>query len=80
MQTIVGDGAGSRFNNGEIMHIGLIGGTGPAATIVYYRALVRLYANAKRRLDLTIANADAREVVDNLEAGNPMAQAAVFAT
>jgi aspartate racemase len=61
------------------MHIGLIGGIGPAATEVYYRALVRLYANADRRLDLTIANADAREVVNNLEAGNQMAQAAVFA-
>jgi aspartate racemase len=61
------------------MHIGLIGGIGPAATEVYYRALVRLYANANRRLDLTIANADAREVVHNLEAGNQMAQAVVFA-
>lgn len=61
------------------MHIGLIGGIGPAATEVYYRALVRLYANANRRLDLTIANADAREVVNNLEAGNQMAQAVVFA-
>lgn len=61
------------------MHIGLIGGTGPAATVVYYQALVRLYANANRRLDLTIANTDAREVVNNLEAGNQMAQAAVFA-
>jgi len=61
------------------MHIGLIGGIGPAATEVYYRALVRLYAHANRRLDLTIANADAREVVNNLEAGNQMAQAVVFA-
>ena len=61
------------------MHIGLIGGIGPAATEIYYRALVRLYANANRRLDLTIANADAREVVHNLEAGNQMAQAVVFA-
>lgn len=62
------------------MHIGLIGGTGPAATVVYYRALVRRYADANRRLDLTIANADARDVVNNLEAGNQMAQATIFAT
>ncbi|WEF34485.1 aspartate/glutamate racemase family protein [Pseudoduganella chitinolytica] len=61
------------------MHIGLIGGIGPAATEFYYRALVKLYAKADRRLELTIANADAREMVSNLEAGNKEAQAAVFA-
>jgi aspartate racemase len=61
------------------MHIGLIGGIGPAATEFYYRALVRLYAAANRRLELTIANADAKEMVGNLEAGNRTAQAAIFA-
>lgn len=61
------------------MHIGLIGGIGPAATEFYYRALVKLYAQANRRLELTIANADARELVGNLEAGNKEAQAVVFA-
>jgi aspartate racemase len=60
------------------MHIGLIGGIGPAATEVYYRALVKLYASANLRLDLTIANADAREMVGNLEAGNRQAQATIF--
>lgn len=61
------------------MQIGLIGGIGPAATEFYYRALVRLYAAANRRLELTIANADAKEMVSNLEAGNKEAQAAIFA-
>ena len=61
------------------MHIGLIGGIGPAATEFYYRALVKIYAQANRRLDLTIANADAREMVSNLEAGNQQAQADIFA-
>jgi len=61
------------------MHIGLIGGIGPAATAFYYRALVNLYAQANRRLDLTIANADAKELVGNVEAGHHDAQAAVFA-
>lgn len=61
------------------MHIGLIGGIGPAATEFYYRALVKLYAKAGRRLDLTIANADAKELVSNLEAGNQEAQAVIFA-
>ena len=46
------------------MHIGLIGGIGPAATEFYYRALVKLYAQAERRLELTIVNADALELGD----------------
>ena len=61
------------------MHVGLIGGIGPAATEYYDRALVRLYAKAGKRLELTIANADARELVQNLEAGESTAQAAIFA-
>ena len=61
------------------MHIGLIGGIGPAATEVYYRALVRAHAAAGRRLALTIVNADAAEMVANLEAGRAAEQAAIFA-
>ena len=61
------------------MHIGLIGGIGPAATELYYRALVKLYADAGQRLVLTIANADVREMTGNIEAGNAEAQAAIFA-
>ena len=61
------------------MHIGLIGGIGPAATEFYYRALVRSHAAAGRRLELTIANADVTEMVANMDAGRPDAQARVFA-
>jgi len=61
------------------MHIGLIGGIGPAATEVYYRALVRAHAAAGRRLSLTIVNADASEMIGNLEAGRAAEQAAIFA-
>jgi len=61
------------------MHIGLIGGIRPAATESYYRVLVKLYAKAEKRLELTIANADARELVQHLEAGESAAQAAIFA-
>ncbi|HEY1857015.1 aspartate/glutamate racemase family protein [Acidocella sp.] len=61
------------------MHIGLIGGIGPAATEFYYRALVKLYKQAERQLELTIVNADARELVGHLEAGESAAQAAIFA-
>lgn len=61
------------------MHVGLIGGIGPAATLVYYDALSRLCAAAGQRLHLTIANADTREMIANMEAGRPEAQAAIFA-
>lgn len=61
------------------MHIGLIGGIGPAATLVYYRALSAQCARAGKRLHLTIANADTREMIGNMEAGRPEAQAAIFA-
>ncbi|WP_168602786.1 aspartate/glutamate racemase family protein [Novosphingobium sp. SG707] len=65
--------------SGGDMHIGLIGGVGPAATEVYYRALVRAYAAANRRLALTIVHADAREMISNLEADRAVEQAAIFA-
>lgn len=61
------------------MHIGLIGGIGPAATLVYYDALSRQCAQAGQRLHLTVANADTREMIANMEAGRPDLQAAVFA-
>ena len=48
------------------MHIGLIGGIGPAATDYYYRGLIEGHTAAGRRLELTIAHADARELVANL--------------
>lgn len=60
-------------------HIGLIGGIGPAATVVYYRALVRLFAVAGKSLALTIDHADIVALVANLEAGQAEAQAAIFA-
>ncbi|MBT2186663.1 aspartate/glutamate racemase family protein [Sphingobium nicotianae] len=61
------------------MHIGLIGGIGPAATLVYYDALSRQCAQAGERLHLTIANADTREMIANMEAGRPDLQAVIFA-
>ncbi len=60
------------------MHIGLIGGIGPAATVYYYRELVRLFAKADKKLSLTIVNADSREMVGNLVAKNTRAQAEIF--
>ena len=61
------------------MHVGLIGGIGPAATEFYYRGLVRAFAAAGRRLELTIVNAEAREMTQNLDKGDKATQAAIFA-
>lgn len=61
------------------MRVGLIGGVGPAATVTDYRRLTSRFAVAGRRLDLTIVNADVREMTANLEAGRAAEQAAVFA-
>ena len=60
------------------MHIGLIGGIGPAATAHYYRHLVQHHEAAGRRMELTIVHADAHGLAANAEAGDAQAQAAVF--
>src|SRR5262249_8707238 len=48
------------------MHIGLIGGIGPAATDYYYRGLIERHAGSGTALELTIAHADGRELSANL--------------
>ena len=53
------------------MHIGLIGGIGPAATEFYYRGLIDRHAAAGTTLDLTIAHADVREMSRNLANRDP---------
>jgi aspartate racemase len=59
--------------------MGLIGGIGPAATEFYYRGLTRAFAAAKRKLELTIVNAEISDLARNMSAGDPAAQAAIFA-
>ena len=44
------------------MHIGLIGGIGPAATDFYYRGLIDRHVASGIPLELTIAHADVREM------------------
>jgi aspartate racemase len=61
------------------MHIGRIGGIGPAATEYYYRGLIVRHARSNTHLELTIAHADARELVHNLANGDAGRQAEVFA-
>ena len=60
------------------MHIGLIGGIGPAATEFYYRRLARAYAAAGKTMELTIVHADTLELIANLERGAAEEQAATF--
>jgi aspartate racemase len=60
------------------MHIGLIGGIGPAATEFYYRGLVRNCTAASSGLELTIAHADMNVLLRNMTADAPDEQARVF--
>ena len=61
------------------MHIGLIGGIGPAATDFYYRGLVDRHRAADIPLDCTIAHADVGTMGRNLADGRRAEQAAIFA-
>ncbi|MEM7777301.1 MAG: aspartate/glutamate racemase family protein [Pseudomonadota bacterium] len=60
------------------MHIGLIGGIGPAATDFYYRRLIRAFADGGVDLDLTIAHADSRTLLDNLAQARASAQVDIY--
>jgi aspartate racemase len=48
------------------MHIGLIGGIGPAATDFYHRRLISTFTREQAALDLTIVHADTPTLLDNL--------------
>jgi aspartate racemase len=61
------------------MHIGLIGGIGPAATEFYYRGLTDRHARSGTRLELTIANAEVRDLSENLTNKDARKQAGIFA-
>ena len=60
------------------MHIGMIGGIGPAATEFYYRNLVAVYRGGSSQLDLTIVQADVNTLVANIASGAPDQQARVY--
>ena len=61
------------------MHIGLIGGIGPAATDFYYRGLIDRHVASGIPLEATICHADVREMSRNLADRAPARQAAIFA-
>jgi aspartate racemase len=60
------------------MHIGLIGGIGPAATDFYYRRLISSFASRKTALELTIVHADTPTLLDNLAMNHAEAQVAIY--
>ena len=62
------------------MHLGLIGGIGPAATEFYYRGLVQAFSSAGHILDLTIVNADTNTLLNNLARAAADEQAQIFLT
>lgn len=61
------------------MHLGLIGGIGPASTVVYYQRLTDAMRALNMPLELTIVNADANTLVKNNLADDRDAQAQVYA-
>ncbi len=61
-----------------MMHIGLIGGIGPAATDLYYRGLIDEMKRRQAPLEATIVHADAPTLVANFEARRPDAQTDIY--
>lgn len=60
------------------MHIGLIGGIGPAATDFYYRRLIAAYATRGTALELTIVHADTPTLLRHLASDDREAQVAIY--
>jgi aspartate racemase len=60
------------------MHVGLIGGIGPAATDFYYRRIIAVLAGKRLPLELTIVHADTPTLLGNQMAGNVGAQVAIY--
>ena len=60
------------------MHIGLIGGIGPAATDFYYRRLISTFAGKQAGLELTIVHADAPTLLGNLANNDAATQVAIY--
>ncbi|MEY8838124.1 aspartate/glutamate racemase family protein, partial [Cribrihabitans sp. XS_ASV171] len=60
------------------MHIGLIGGIGVAATLVYYQRLVTEIEARGARPDITIVHADVHELIRNNLADERTAQARIY--
>lgn len=60
------------------LHIGLIGGIGVAATVVYYQRLTAAVSKLGGRLELTIVQADVQDLIRNNLADNRVEQAEIY--
>jgi aspartate racemase len=60
------------------LHIGLIGGIGPAATSYYYLGLTRRAAEAGHALELTIAHAQMSLLIERLLENDPLPVAKAY--
>lgn len=60
------------------MHIGLIGGIGPAATDFYYRRLIDAFAAREMSLELTIVHADTPTLLQHLAVDDRAGQVAIY--
>lgn len=60
------------------MHIGLIGGIGPAATDYYYQRIIKAFEAAGQDLDLTTVHASSRTLLGNLAANNIDEQVEIY--
>ena len=61
------------------LHIGLIGGIGPAATAAYYSRLCKAVRQRGGRLELTIVQAEVQDLVANVNADRRIEQAQDYA-
>ena len=61
------------------MHIGLIGGIGPAVTFRYYQRLFDISLAKNVPLELTVANCDMPKFLNNFSKDNKEDQASIFA-
>lgn len=60
------------------MHIGLIGGIGPAATDFYYRRLIAAFAGKEPGLELTMAHADTPTLLRHLGDADAAGQVEIY--
>ena len=61
------------------MHLGLIGGIGPAATDFYYKGLVERVQGGGNTLELTVVHASGPTLLANFLAGDQATQGRIFA-
>ena len=61
------------------MHVGLIGGIGPAVTFLYYQRLFEVALAKKFSLELTVVNCDMPQFLNNFSQDKKENQASIFA-